>query len=626
MGPRRADAVADNPPPAKRPRAIAARNAYPRRRAITACQLCRMRKTKCDNRRPSCGTCTSLEFQCVYQDTATDFSSFDPASLAILDRVNYAIQLIEQHPSPTGSSSDSLRTYPPGPSEPVLEETPDEAISKSTENSFLLEAQQLQANCASSRLLQWPSLRDLCEPCEVDKLFFNPAPPEESTEAAAPSSSRGIREEDVPSLIQSFLENVHTKNPILDPNELRNMSRYIGEDGFQWNGPSCLILIACALGTISRPFSIDTPGPQDTSRLDARDYTTSESYYTAARKRIGLLDSSIIAIQCAFLIGVFEMYSMRPLRAWLSFNRACTYFQTYLHSSSLGQPVEQSSETVRSRLYWSCLKSDCEMREEIALPPTELTKVEYSDAFPSPPGNAPDPDGGNQTESSMALDASSERSWYYYLSEIASRRIANRVTAALHPLDPEEWVKTPVHHLQRIAEELDAQVVQWAENFPPIVRLSADDTADELSYYLHSRYLDLRERIWRPFLYLGAHSKPQDPNLLIYVRNAGLCLDMIFKHIHICFIRHRHHGSWFAGRSLFTKGLLVLVAARSPNIAMPANWMMAMDTCITGLRYWEDEAPDLRAARLTLQRIYQSVNSIVPAFGSAPSDRIIDQV
>lgn len=491
-----------------------------------------------------------------------------------------------------------------------------ETIYKSTEYTFLLEAQQLQAKCASGRVLIWPSLGGLCEPKEVDKLFFNLSRPEETVDQGVSSRGRGIREEDVPLLVENFLENVHTKNPILDPHELRNLSRRIEEDGFRWDGPSCLILITCALGTVSRPFRLDTPGPRDRSRLDGRDYVTAESYYNAARKRIGLLDPSIIAIQCAFLVGVYEMYTMRPLRASLSFNRACTYFQTHLHSSSFNQPVEQSSETVRSRLYWSCLKSDCEMREEIALPPTELAKVEYSDAFPSPPNSVLYPDDGTPVGPTTSLATSSERSWYYYLSEVAGRRISNRITATLYPLNPEEWTKMPIQHLQRITEELDAQTVQWLENFPPMFQFNGVDTTDELSYFLHARYLDLRERIWRPFLYLAAHSSPQDPNMPIYAQNANLCLENIFKHIRNCCIRHRHHGSWFAGRNLFTKGLLVLVAARSQNIVMPPDWTAMMDNCIAGIKYWEDEAPDLRAARLTLQHIYQSINPPASAFGS----------
>jgi hypothetical protein len=41
---------------------------YPRRRALQACQICRARKTKCDNERPSCGSCEALGVECNYNE------------------------------------------------------------------------------------------------------------------------------------------------------------------------------------------------------------------------------------------------------------------------------------------------------------------------------------------------------------------------------------------------------------------------------------------------------------------------------------------------------------------------------------------------------------------------------
>lgn len=39
----------------------------PRTRGTVACQRCRSRKTKCDNRRPSCGYCLKVGEPCVYE-------------------------------------------------------------------------------------------------------------------------------------------------------------------------------------------------------------------------------------------------------------------------------------------------------------------------------------------------------------------------------------------------------------------------------------------------------------------------------------------------------------------------------------------------------------------------------
>lgn len=92
------------------------------------------------------------------------------------------------------------------------------------------------------------------------------------------------------------------------------------------------------------------------SLQDTYDYGTAEAYYLAARKRLGLLDYTISAAQCFFLTGVYEMYTLRPLKAWGSFSRACEVLQIYFRGQN-GQAF-YSSEGIVSRLYWSCLKSE----------------------------------------------------------------------------------------------------------------------------------------------------------------------------------------------------------------------------------------------------------------------------
>ena len=42
------------------------KSTYPRKRALQACQKCRVRRTKCNNVRPSCSSCLELNVQCIY--------------------------------------------------------------------------------------------------------------------------------------------------------------------------------------------------------------------------------------------------------------------------------------------------------------------------------------------------------------------------------------------------------------------------------------------------------------------------------------------------------------------------------------------------------------------------------
>jgi hypothetical protein len=53
---------------------------------------------------------------------------------------------------------------------------------------------------------------------------------------------RGVQESDALALVQRFLANVHIKNPILDAEEMAKKARDVMENGFRWDGTSCLVV------------------------------------------------------------------------------------------------------------------------------------------------------------------------------------------------------------------------------------------------------------------------------------------------------------------------------------------------------------------------------------------------
>lgn len=496
-----------------------------------------------------------------------------------------------------------------------------------------LEALDVVANSLSARVLSWPIFEGRINEDDMYARFFEPDEPDDhgtflaqSTPSMPPTSQlirggsslgRGVREEDVPGLIQRFLTHVHVKNPILDPSALRLMAREVSDEGFKWDEKSCLVLIACALAYLAEPFELTKPTKHSTSQSNAREYSTAETYYTAARKRIGLLGNSVPATQCSFLIGVYEMYSLRPLRAWLSFNRACTTFQTCLRTRSW-RLVDRSSKRLEQRLYWSCLKSECEMREEVDLPPTGLTKVDYPDVFPSPPGGTPGLDEDTPASVVESSDAVFQRSWYYYLSEIASRRIGNRISHALHSVQPQEWPLVPMNRLQRIAQELETQVVQWAEHIPAMFAIQDEHPSDELTFFLRSRFLDFQERIWQPFLYIQLHADISPADREIVKPRAEKCVELMVQYVRLISIKHRHHGSWYGARQLFTRALLLLAAVQSGNVQVPSDWTVIIELAMNNLEYWEGEAPDLKIARLALLDIYNKVSGSTSHWSQSP--------
>lgn len=260
------------------------------------------------------------------------------------------------------------------------------------------------------------------------------------------------------------------------------MAQTVVDHGFNWDASACLVLTVCALGAISSPFacppiramnpSSEEPVLQETSLSTTPGYHMAEAYYIASRKRIGLLKDTLLATECHFMSGVYEMYSCRPLQAATSFNRACVTFQTltwmrteyYITESQLGKARA-------SRLYWSCLKSEHEVSIEIQFPSSGLTKLNYTSAFPPPP-SATNTEGWYRKYTQAETDSPHsthsfwtqggfEHGWYYYLADIAARRLLQRVIELFYRKSEVTWLEFTFLALLHTVEELDRQLVEW---------------------------------------------------------------------------------------------------------------------------------------------------------------------
>lgn len=271
---------------------------------------------------------------------------------------------------------------------------------------------------------------------------------------------------------------------------------------------------------------------------------------------------------------------------------------------------------------------------EINLPPSGLAKVAYSDVFPSPPSDHQISHVFNNlaSPSSETSHPEVERIWSYYLSEIAVRKIGNRIMNCFYQEDAAAWLSMPLHRLTRIAEELELQLSQWYtptspahfevllthirrfENIPvilftPSASSPGDDpqlrVAQELQFVLHARLADFRERIYRPFLYLAIHLPRNDPAQDALAPYVQRCVDACLNFLRRGTPRHRHHGTWYENRGMFLKTLLLVAGARSGAVRLPSGWREGADMCIAGFRFWEGEAPDLREAREVLSELLE---------------------
>ncbi|EKG10306.1 hypothetical protein MPH_12586 [Macrophomina phaseolina MS6] len=451
-------------------------------------------------------------------------------------------------------------------------------------------------------MLEWPIFGYRYDRTSLDAALFEGLPCRDTdsdedvdiqTLRRTKKPGRGIRQEETPSLVHAFLENVHIKNPVLDATDLKKWAEEITERGFGWSAKSCLLLVACGLGVLSSPFGTTRVAASDgTSLSETEDYTTAETYYNESRKRTGLLSISLLSAQCFFLSGVYEMYSMRPLQAWAY--RFGTADPT--------TPKPSSTVSLEHRMYWSCLKSISEIREQLQLPPSGLASFDYP-LFPTLPATA--------SESlDPPLDTIYEKSWFYYLAEISSRRISNRILNAFYKHDNKSWLSANVESMVRMGHELESQVEQWSEHIPlPVGFTEADVPQEELAFFTRAREVHMSIFLYRPFLFLVIHgpdSVRRDPRVQLL---ADKCLRRCFQFSSSIGIKHRHHGAYFSGRNLLAIGLTILASVKSGRVRMPpvGEWESHLDHIFAYLKYWDDETPDFGRAKAILTDIWKEV-------------------
>lgn len=136
----------------------------------------------------------------------------------------------------------------------------------------------------------------------------------------------------------------------------------------------------------------------------------------------------------------------------------------------------------------------------------------------------------------------------------------------------------------------------------------------ELVYHLQARALEIKERIYRPFLYRMIHRldtfTPAERNAHqpLVTQHAITCTQLIRQWN----VRHRHHGTWLMSRQSFASALFLLAARKAGIISIPfEQFQESILSSIATLQYWEREAPDLKASRQILENIYHQVHSQV---------------
>ncbi|KAH7153462.1 hypothetical protein EDB81DRAFT_791439 [Dactylonectria macrodidyma] len=621
-----------------------------RKRAVTACQFCRLRKTKCDNVRPCCGYCERQKAKCVYGDSDSledggDDGDSGGMGSRILKQLEEIKQMLEKSqssaipnhsvatpvaipaatPQTVSQNATTPRTIGQGPWPDATDLGPQAASAKPPTSGSLSRPHAL-ARCES--LLRWPIFNGIvpeavagiesflmdCDytgrQLEVEKAMMHAQP------------GKGIRDDAFVPLCRNFLTHVHPRHPILDADELMRLAREAEEHGIKWDSGSCLVLLSCALATYTNSweppvdFGDDAEATELRMQNQANTRLEADAYYLAAKKRLGLLGHSIQDIQCLFLASMYDKYCLQPLQAWFHLREA----SVRLHAHLLGQRQQPgkpgsavSSQHLEQRVFWSTWRAENEIHLEAGLPTSGLEHLSYPDAFPAPPpdlssaqlGAASPESTGTPRDQQRLVD---EKGWYYYLAEISLRRAIDETIQVLYQRGSYFWLQNQAY-LVRHCHDFEQQISLWHHHLPAAVQFAKDQPSEnEFSYFLYGRFSEWRELVLRPIVYHVLHSPPDQVHLdTVHHAQKGidLCADLVSKYSsHL-----RHGGSWFFARKSFLYTCLILAVALEPNrgLRSPPNWHGLVKVSLDTLKRWGRDAHDVWEMYLTLDSMYRAI-------------------
>ncbi|RPB00497.1 hypothetical protein L873DRAFT_770758 [Choiromyces venosus 120613-1] len=384
------------------------------------------------------------------------------------------------------------------------------------------------------------------------------------------------------------------------------------------------------------------------------------------------------------------MYTMNQFAAWKMFNAASVSCEGYLHrkenskasdgahSGMFSSCSNEPTRHLEQRIYWSCLKSELyaiyhfcsltyanqtmrrELCSQLDTSHSGLNEVDYPHAFPSPPREIStsaafqsstsffeQPRSAQTLTSSQSQPTSTttgipedrqedELTWFYYLAEIALRKVELSMSEIFSPPPPHppshstssSNASTPsalddppsrpikLEDLLSSAHEFELQLELWYSYLPSVLKFPPDPRGpchDERLQYLRQRYWFIASMVYRPFLYYLIHhhpphsTLPQQPQHLARIREyarKGLEIDANFILSNV--ITHRHHGAWLTIRAITTNSL-VLGAARMAGMRMPEGWREAVTAAKNCLVYWESEVRDAGALKGVVEKVERQV-------------------
>ncbi|KAL7271297.1 hypothetical protein RUND412_005957 [Rhizina undulata] len=560
---------------------------YPRRRATIACEVCRSRKSRCDGSRPKCRLCIELNAECIYREPGIKLDAGDKLILEHLSRIENLLQTAL--PASPSNSNIAFSTGSPTVSSAAGLST-DDLLMKSTLH-MPTNPVPVQASFGSwsnftgmpkihstpaLHLLQWPKICQLVSrpysPSHLLQLELSRTPLQLNTSLTLDLSNTAA-------YVQAFFERVNVWYACVNPYNWTSYYRIALSQGFRSGAESCIVLLVLALGCASTRGSI--------SRIPQDEDPPGMSYFSAAW---GLLPSlmtrtTMLSAQCMILTSAYLFYIVRPLEAWTLLSSTSMKLQLLL-STNPPAMLPTASRELSERVYWNALLFESDLLAELDLPHSGIIQFEESVGLPC----------GFEEEDEEPVPGVRDDLWYF-LAEIALRRLLNRVSHLIYS----KGSSTSITSLAPVVAELDYQLTQWYESLPIPVQFphSRILLSDPVQTVLRLRYFACRTIIFRPYILAVLENEKLGMDSIVR-DNCRKCLEACIRQLEHITEHHAGHMPylWQGALSMVSQSLLVMGSTMSPALASilpaPEKMDVMFQDVIEEVERYAHLAPSLR--------------------------------
>lgn len=441
-------------------------------------------------------------------------------------------------------------------------------------------------------LLQWPLIRDLVSgPYDPQNLLQL----EMAREPLRMIPNSGLDLANGPVYIEAFFGHANVWYACVNPH---NFHRYYGiavSQGLKEGPVSCLVLLVLALGKASRNGSIAFVPPESEP--------PGLPYFAAAWDLLPsvMIRNSATAAQCMVLASAYLFYLVRPLEAWTLLSNVSMKLQL-LFGNPTRLPAQWKELSVR--VYWNTLLYESDLLAELDLPHSGI--VQFEELVDLPGGfededDDDDPNGNQENEEhptgSFPKEPAERDELWYFLAEIALRRLLNRVSHLIYQKDSAHTLSS----LGPIVSELDFQLSQWYENLPqpvqfPLVQVPLSNPVQTV---LRFRYNACRTIIYRPYI-LAVLENEQTGAETGVREGCRRCLDATMRQLeHVSSHREGHLPYlWQGALSMVSQTLLIMGATMSPTLStllpLPSRVDAIISSVIVEVERYAHLAPSLK--------------------------------